>query len=100
MVKDFYELDCVKSHNYAAKLFNLQINTMCSTLQADLSGFKNSKLACCGGSGGSQLYYNSEIPCGKAKIIDGNEIISGVCKNVNSYINWDVVHYTETVNSL
>lgn len=32
------ELGCVKSHNYVAKLFNLQINTMCSTLQAELSG--------------------------------------------------------------
>ncbi|KMZ59676.1 GDSL esterase/lipase [Zostera marina] len=119
--KDALELDelgCVKSHNYVAKLFNLQINTMCSTLQADLSGtnftyidmfalktdlianytsygFENSKLTCCGGSGGSQLNYNSEIPCDETKIIDGNEITSGVCKNVNIFIyklGWSSLH--------
>lgn len=61
-------------------------------------GFEHPKMACCG-FGGPPLNYNSEVPCGETKNIDGNEITSGVCKNPNSYINWDGNHHTEAANS-
>ncbi|KAG7969101.1 hypothetical protein I3843_07G013800 [Carya illinoinensis] len=114
------ELGCVGSHNQAAKLFNLQLHTLCknfraqyldanvtyidiftikSNLVADYSryGFEQPIMACCG-YGGPPLNYNSRIRCGQTKNLNGTWVTAKGCPDSTEYISWDGIHYTEAAN--
>ncbi|XP_072959550.1 GDSL esterase/lipase At1g54790 [Typha angustifolia] len=114
------ELGCVGSHNRAAKLFNLQLHALCTKLQgnyADASityvdiysikhdlianfsryGFEDPLAACCG-YGGPPLNYDSRIPCGQTKTLNGSSVTALGCNDTTEYVNWDGIHYTEAAN--
>ncbi|VFQ69055.1 unnamed protein product [Cuscuta campestris] len=114
------ELGCVYSHNQAARLFNLQLHSLCRKLQgkyADVNityidiftikfdlidnyskyGFEQATMACCG-VGGPPLNYDSRVSCGQIKVINGTTITAKGCNESSEYINWDGIHYTDAAN--
>ncbi|KAH6793980.1 GDSL-like Lipase/Acylhydrolase superfamily protein [Perilla frutescens var. hirtella] len=114
------QLQCVDSHNQAAKLFNLQLHAICvefeqqfpqanltyvdiytikSNLIANYSqyGFKEALAACCG-YGGLPLNYDSRIGCGGTQVLNGSVVRAEACTNSTQYVNWDGNHYTEAAN--
>ncbi|VFQ98785.1 unnamed protein product [Cuscuta campestris] len=114
------ELGCVYSHNQAARLFNLQLHSLCKKLQgkyADVNityidiftikfdlidnyskyGFEQATMACCG-VGGPPLNYDSRVSCGQIKVINGTTITAKGCNESSEYINWDGIHYTDAAN--
>ncbi|THU50823.1 hypothetical protein C4D60_Mb06t24390 [Musa balbisiana] len=121
--KDPSKLDkfgCVSSHNRAAKLFNIQLHTLCTKLRgvfADATityidvftikfnlianfsryGFENPIAACCGYSG-LPLNYDPRIACGQTKVLKGRSATAKACDDATEYINWDGIHYTEAAN--
>ncbi|CAL9055974.1 GDSL esterase/lipase At1g54790-like [Musa acuminata AAA Group] len=121
--KDPSKLDkfgCVSSHNRAAKLFNIQLHTLCTKLRgvfADATityidvftikfnlianfsryGFENPIAACCGYSG-LPLNYDPRIACGQTKVLKGRSATAKACNDATEYINWDGIHYTEAAN--
>lgn len=111
---------CVSAHNQAAQLFNLQLHALCKKLQGQLAdanvtyidiytiksnlisnysryGFEQPIMACCG-SGGPPLNYDSRVPCGQTKVINGTAVTAIGCSDSTEYINWDGIHYTEAAN--
>ncbi|XP_019164157.1 PREDICTED: GDSL esterase/lipase At1g54790-like [Ipomoea nil] len=113
-------LGCVRAHNEAASLFNLQLHSLCNKLQAQYSdaniiyvdiftiksnlianystnGFEQPLMACCG-VGGPPLNYDSRVACGQTKVLNGTTVTATGCNNSNAYINWDGIHYTEAAN--
>ncbi|KAJ8440117.1 hypothetical protein Cgig2_003442 [Carnegiea gigantea] len=111
---------CVSAHNQAAQLFNLQLHALCKKLQGQLAdanvtyidiymiksnlisnysryGFEQPIMACCG-SGGPPLNYDSRVPCGQTKVINGTAVTATGCSDSTEYINWDGIHYTEAAN--
>ncbi|KAF5196637.1 GDSL esterase/lipase [Thalictrum thalictroides] len=114
------EFSCINSHNRVAKLFNLQLHTLCKKFQeqypdinvtyvdifgiklnliANYSeyGFKQPIAACCG-FGGLPLNYDKRIACGQTKILNGSTVTANPCDDPKEYINWDGNHYTEAAN--
>ncbi|CAH9087159.1 unnamed protein product [Cuscuta europaea] len=114
------EMGCVDSHNLAARLFNLQLHSLCKKLQgiytdatityvdiftikSDLIatyskyGFQQATMACCG-VGGPPLNYDSRVSCGQTKVINGTTITAKGCDDSIEYINWDGIHYTDAAN--
>nr|XP_043616583.1 GDSL esterase/lipase At1g54790 [Erigeron canadensis] len=111
---------CVSAHNQAANIFNIQLHALVTKLQAQFSdanlthvdiftiksnlianysryGFEQPTQACCG-YGGPPLNYNSQVPCGQTKTINGSSITTTVCNDTTEYVNWDGIHYTEAAN--
>ncbi|KAK1278160.1 GDSL esterase/lipase [Acorus gramineus] len=114
------ELGCVSSHNRAAKLFNLQFNALYKKLQGQYTdanmtyvdifsiklnllanfsryGFESPITVCCG-YGGPPLNYDSRVPCGQTKIIDGSSVTAKGCDDATEYVSWDGIHYSEAAN--
>ncbi|KAL8528597.1 hypothetical protein ACS0TY_006150 [Phlomoides rotata] len=114
------ELGCVSSHNQASRIFNLQLHALCKKFQGQYQdanfthvdiftiksnlianysryGFEQPLMACCG-YGGPPLNYDSRIPCGQTKVINGSSITAKGCNDTTEYINWDGIHYTEAAN--
>ncbi|PIN18187.1 Alpha-L-fucosidase [Handroanthus impetiginosus] len=114
------ELQCVGSHNQAAKLFNLQLHALSADFQAEFPeakviyvdiysiksdlianysqyGFKQALAACCG-YGGLPLNFDTRIACGETKVLNGTMVTAGACSNTIEYVNWDGNHYTEAAN--
>ncbi|KAI3449594.1 hypothetical protein Pfo_006259 [Paulownia fortunei] len=114
------ELQCVGSHNQAAKLFNLQLHALCAEFQQQFPeakltyvdiysiksnlianysqyGFKQALAACCG-YGGLPLNFDTRIACGETKVLNGSMVTAGACSNTTEYVNWDGNHYTEAAN--
>ncbi|RDX61395.1 GDSL esterase/lipase, partial [Mucuna pruriens] len=114
------ELGCLTSHNQAAKAFNIQLQASCSKLKGQYPdanvtlvdifaikldlianhskyGFEQPIMACCG-YGGPPLNYDSRVPCGLTKTLNGTTITSKSCNNSKVYVNWDGTHYTEAAN--
>lgn len=60
-------------------------------------GFEQPIMACCG-YGGAPLNYDSRVPCGLTKVINGTSITAKGCNDTTEYINWDGIHYTEAAN--
>ncbi|CAO2836774.1 unnamed protein product [Amaranthus hypochondriacus] len=113
-------LGCVAGHNQAAQLFNLQLHALCKKLQGQYAdsnvtyvdiytiksnllsnysryGFEQPIMACCG-YGGPPLNYDSRVPCGQTKTINGTSVTAKGCSDSTEYINWDGIHYTEAAN--
>ncbi|KAF3336941.1 GDSL esterase/lipase [Carex littledalei] len=121
--KDPSKLDrdgCVAAHNRGARLFNLQLHALCSKLRGQFSdsniiyvdvysiksdlirnyakyGFEYPVTTCCG-YGGGQLNYDSRVPCGHTKILDGVPVTATGCNDTSEHVNWDGIHYTEAAN--
>ncbi|CAH9145207.1 unnamed protein product [Cuscuta epithymum] len=114
------EMGCVDSHNLAARLFNLQLHSLCKKLQGKYTdatityvdiftiksdliatyskyGFQQATMACCG-VGGPPLNYDSRVSCGQTKVINGTTITAKGCDDSIEYINWDGIHYTDAAN--
>ncbi|KHG21223.1 hypothetical protein F383_05901 [Gossypium arboreum] len=114
------EQGCVRKHNQAAKIFNLQLHALTKKLQglytdsnftyvdiytiksnliANYSklGFEQPIMACCG-FGGPPLNYDSRISCGKTKVINGATFTAKACNDSSEYVNWDGIHYSEAAN--
>ncbi|XXG59371.1 hypothetical protein AAC387_Pa04g1471 [Persea americana] len=114
------ELGCVRTHNRAAKLFNLQLHALCTKLQGEFSdanityvdvfsikfnlisnfsryGFEHPITACCG-FGGPPLNYDSHISCGQTKFLNGTSVTTKSCDDSTEYVSWDGIHYTEAAN--
>uniref|UniRef100_A0A1D1Y2B9 GDSL esterase/lipase At1g54790 n=1 Tax=Anthurium amnicola TaxID=1678845 RepID=A0A1D1Y2B9_9ARAE len=114
------DLGCVLSHNRAAKLFNLQLHALCAKFQGQFTdanvtyvdvfsiklnlianysryGFEQPIMACCG-YGGPPLNYDSRIPCGETKNLNGSVVTAKGCNDTTEYINWDGIHYSEAAN--
>ncbi|PSS26694.1 GDSL esterase/lipase [Actinidia chinensis var. chinensis] len=114
------ELGCVSSHNQASRLLNLQLHVLCKKLQGQYSdanvthvdiftiksnlignysryGFEQPIMACCG-YGGPPLNYDSRIPCGQTKVVNGSSATAKGCSDSTEYVNWDGIHYTEAAN--
>ncbi|OMO77787.1 Lipase, GDSL [Corchorus capsularis] len=119
---DLDEFGCVISHNRAANVFNKKlhdevcVNFMTQQLpeanctyvdiysiKLDLIsnyseyGFQQPLAACCG-YGGAPLNYDTMIPCGVTKDLNGTKVTASACENTAEYINWDGNHYTEAAN--
>uniref|UniRef100_A0A803KPB0 Uncharacterized protein n=1 Tax=Chenopodium quinoa TaxID=63459 RepID=A0A803KPB0_CHEQI len=113
-------LGCVSAHNQAAQLFNLQLHALSKKVQGQYPdtnvtyvdiysikinllsnysryGFEQPIMACCG-YGGAPLNYDSRVPCGQTKVINGNNVTAKGCSDSTEYINWDGIHYTEAAN--
>ncbi|XP_021840873.2 GDSL esterase/lipase At1g54790 [Spinacia oleracea] len=113
-------LGCVTAHNQAAQLFNLQLHALSRKLQGQYTdanvtyvdiftiksnllsnysryGFEQPIMACCG-YGGAPLNYDSRVPCGLTKVINGTSVTAKGCSDSTEYINWDGIHYTEAAN--
>ncbi|KAJ4848633.1 hypothetical protein Tsubulata_036281, partial [Turnera subulata] len=113
------EHGCVRGHNEAAKLFNLQLHVLTKKLKSQLSdsnityvdiytiksnlianyslyGFEQSIMACCG-YGGPPLNYDTRVSCGKTSVLNGTVTALG-CSDSTKYVNWDGIHYTEAAN--
>ncbi|KAK6940864.1 GDSL lipase/esterase, partial [Dillenia turbinata] len=121
--KDASKLDqigCVISHNNAAKVFNTQLQALCTKFQGQFPdtnatyidifsikldlianysqyGFKQPLAACCG-YGGSPLNFDNRISCGATKNLNGTKVTAKPCDNATEYVNWDGNHYTEAAN--
>ena len=54
-------------------------------------------MACCG-HGGPPLNYDSRVPYGKTKVMNGIEITGKGCSDSTEYVNWDGIHYSEAAN--
>lgn len=54
-------------------------------------------MACCG-YGGPPLNYDSRVPCGQTKVVNGSSVTAKGCNDTTEYINWDGIHYTEAAN--
>uniref|UniRef100_F6H8S8 GDSL esterase/lipase n=1 Tax=Vitis vinifera TaxID=29760 RepID=F6H8S8_VITVI len=54
-------------------------------------------MACCGHRG-PPLNYDSRVPCGKTKIMNGTEITGKGCSDSTKYVNWNGIHYSEVAN--
>ncbi|GFY90607.1 GDSL-like Lipase/Acylhydrolase superfamily protein [Actinidia rufa] len=114
------ELGCVSSHNQASRLLNLQLHALCKRLQGQYAdanvthvdiftiksnlignysryGFEQPIMACCG-YGGPPLNYDSRIPCGQTKVVNGSSATAKGCNDSTEYVNWDGIHYTEAAN--
>ncbi|PIN18189.1 Alpha-L-fucosidase [Handroanthus impetiginosus] len=114
------ELQCVGSHNHAAKLFNLQLHALSADFQTEFPeakvtyvdiygikanlianysryGFKQALAACCG-YGGLPLNFDTRIACGETKVLNGTMVTAGACSNTTEYVNWDGNHYAEAAN--
>ncbi|KAM7273354.1 hypothetical protein ACFE04_028018 [Oxalis oulophora] len=114
------EQGCVRGHNQAAKLLNLQLHALCvklrgqyvdsnityvdiytikSYLIANYSryGFEQPIMACCG-FGGPPLNYDFRIVCGQTKVLNGTTVTAKGCSDSTEYINWDGIHYSEAAN--
>ncbi|KAK1319604.1 GDSL esterase/lipase [Acorus calamus] len=114
------ELGCVSSHNRAAKLFNLQFNALYKKLQGQYTdvnmtyvdifsiklnlianfsryGFESPTTVCCG-YGGPPMNYDSRVPCGETKIINGSSVTAKGCDDATEYVSWDGIHYSEAAN--
>ncbi|XP_057800788.1 GDSL esterase/lipase At1g54790-like [Salvia miltiorrhiza] len=114
------QFQCVDSHNQAAKLFNLQLQSLCAEFQQQFPeakltyvdvytiklnlianysqyGFKEGLGACCG-YGGLPLNYDSRVMCGQSKVLNGSVVRGDACTNTTQYVNWDGNHYTEAAN--
>ncbi|KMT13568.1 hypothetical protein BVRB_4g083430 [Beta vulgaris subsp. vulgaris] len=113
-------LGCVGAHNQAAQLFNLQLHALSKKLQGQYPdanvtyvdiytiktnllsnysryGFEQPIMACCG-YGGPPLNYDSRVPCGQTKVINGTSVTAKGCSDSTEYVNWDGIHYTEASN--
>ncbi|KNA04481.1 hypothetical protein SOVF_199340 [Spinacia oleracea] len=113
-------LGCVTAHNQATQLFNLQLHALSRKLQGQYTdanvtyvdiftiksnllsnysryGFEQPIMACCG-YGGAPLNYDSRVPCGLTKVINGTSVTAKGCSDSTEYINWDGIHYTEAAN--
>ncbi|KAI5658953.1 hypothetical protein M9H77_27746 [Catharanthus roseus] len=114
------ELGCVSTHNQASRLLNLQLYALSKKLQGNYTdanvthidvfsikwnlytnyskyGFEQTTTACCG-YGGEPLNYDSRVPCGQTKVLNGTSITAKGCTDSSEYINWDGIHYTEAAN--
>ncbi|KAK8630725.1 hypothetical protein V6N13_079505 [Hibiscus sabdariffa] len=114
------EQGCVVSHNRAATVFNQKLRDICLQFLAQspeanityvdiysiklnlisnysLHGFQQPSMACCG-YGGPPLNFDSQIPCGVTKDLNGTTATANPCNNTAEYINWDGNHYTEAAN--
>ncbi|MBA0783260.1 hypothetical protein Gotri_001007 [Gossypium trilobum] len=114
------ELGCVSKHNQAAKVFNLQLHTLCKKLQGQYAdsnftyvdiytikwnlianyskfGFEQPIMVCCG-YGGPPLNYDSRIGCGKTEVLNGTTMTAKACSDSSEYVNWDGIHYSEAAN--
>lgn len=114
------ELGCVSTHNQASRLLNLQMHALCKKLQGQYQdanvtyvdiftiksnllanysryGFEQPLMACCG-YGGPPLNYDSRVPCGQTKVVNGSSVTAKGCNDTTEYINWDGIHYTEAAN--
>ena len=61
------------------------------------AGFEHPLVACCGHGG--KYNYNIHIGCGKTIIVNGTQqLLGGSCKQPQTRVNWDGVHYTEAAN--
>ncbi|KAK8555370.1 hypothetical protein V6N13_045903 [Hibiscus sabdariffa] len=114
------EQGCIASHNRAATVFNQKLRDICLQFLAQspeanityvdiysiklklisnysLYGFQQPSMACCG-YGGPPLNFDSRIPCGVTKDLNGTTATANPCNNTAEYINWDGNHYTEAAN--
>lgn len=66
-------------------------------MELGLAGFEHPLMACCG-YGGPPLNYDSRVPCGKTKEVNGTEITAKGCSDSTEYVNWDGIHYSEAAN--
>lgn len=117
---DLDEMECVHSHNKAAKVFNSQLHDLCTKFQGQCPeanvvyvdifsiksnlisnysqfGFKQPIAACCG-YGGLPLNFDNRIACGETKILNGSSVTAQACNETSKYVNWDGNHYTEAAN--
>jgi len=62
-----------------------------------IAGFEQPIMACCG-FGGPPLNYDSRVPCGQTKVVNGTAITASGCSDSTEYISWDGIHYTEAAN--
>ncbi|KAJ3676315.1 hypothetical protein LUZ60_003727 [Juncus effusus] len=114
------EIGCLSAHNRVARIFNLQLHALCTKLKNQFGdsnviyvdvysikldiisnkakyGFEYSTSVCCG-YGGPPLNYDSRVPCGQTKTIDGVNVTAKGCDDPSEYVNWDGIHYTEAAN--
>lgn len=114
------EFGCLKDHNEADKVFNLQLAQLCNKLQrkwpeANITyvdiysikyglianhtqhGFEESLMGCCG-YGGPPTNFNSSIPCGSMVVLKGETFRSNLCHNSTKYLSWDGTHYGQSAN--
>lgn len=54
-------------------------------------------MVCCG-YGGPPLNYDSQIGCGKTKVLNGTTMTAKACSDSSEYVNWDGIHYSEAAN--
>ncbi|RWR80625.1 GDSL esterase/lipase-like protein [Cinnamomum micranthum f. kanehirae] len=111
---------CLRPHNHAARVFNLQLLALCRKLQHEFAdarityvdifsikfdlisnfsryGFEHPTTACCG-YGGPPLNYDSRISCGQTKVLNGTTVTAKGCDDFTKYVSWDGIHYTEAAN--
>lgn len=60
-------------------------------------GFEQPIMACCG-YGGPPLNYDSRVPCGQTKTINGSLVTAKGCEDSSEHVSWDGIHYTESAN--
>ncbi|GER56006.1 GDSL esterase/lipase, partial [Striga asiatica] len=64
---------------------------------ADVAGFENPFLVCCGHGG--KYNYNALFKCGVKNVVKGKEsVIAKSCVDPSVRISWDGAHFTEAAN--
>ncbi|XP_024926074.3 GDSL esterase/lipase At1g54790 isoform X1 [Ziziphus jujuba] len=112
---------CLREHNMAARVFNLELHALCEKLKTQYPdvnvryvdiysikydlianhtkyGFESPIRACCG-YGGGKLNYNINVACGHTVALNGTKATAKGCSNSAAYVSWDGIHYTQAANN-